>query len=243
MTSEQAWRPHGIYTPSDKDDWLAMRRQLVTASEIPTLCGCFGDGRIAEMVVEKRTGERGFKGNLKTDVGSFLEPFIWQKVQAGEVDGLSASLERTHWNDQDCIHFGASKHHGATPDIVEHDKSGPRAFSVWNMKSTGIYAKNLPKHYMRLQVNWEMHVTGALHGGIIALNISAKPDPFLQAFSVVRDEALIERMVEAADAFQTVLNAGYSPNEIVAEMQAFKIEEPKKAKAKKGEVNDPTERL
>ena len=232
MATSKSWRPHGIYTPSDKDDWLAMRRQLVTASEIPTLCGCFGDDRIAEMVIEKRTGERGFKGNLKTEVGSFLEAFIWQKVQAGEVDGLSVSLERTHWNDQDCIHFGENKHHGGTPDIVVNRPDRWGVEECWNMKSTGYYAKNLPTHHMRLQVNWEMHVTGALHGGIIALNISARPDPFLAAFPIERDEALIERMVEAADAFQTVLNAGYSPNEIVAEMQAFKIEEPKKKKEK-----------
>jgi|GEM_PF-2777912 len=235
-----AWKPHGVYQPSGDDDWLEARRNLVTASEISTICGIWGDERIRELVIEKLTGERSFKGNLKTRAGSALEPFIWDEIQAGRVDDLDVSLEHTHWNDGNRLHFGADRSHGCTPDIIETSGSA-LACSVWNMKVTGYYAKNLPTFYMRMQVNWEMHVTGALHGGIVAFNIAARPEAFLSAFPVERDSALINRMVNAADAWLAALSGGYSADEMVAEMQAFAIEQPTPVKAKKGKADEPSD--
>jgi hypothetical protein len=217
---------------NSNDEWLDARRSLVTASEIGTLMGLFGDDRIAEMVREKRTGERAFTGNLLTEMGRALEPWLFSKIANGEVENLPEG--RYVHNDGNAIRLAAEEGFGATIDVAQYEGDSTVPIGVWDMKITGYKLDNMPPMRHRMQVNWQMLCLGVDRGGIIAAH---RWGAYCQAFPIERDDALIDSMIDAARGFLCLLATDASELKIVAAMQRYAYKEPEKEKG-----NDCTER-
>lgn len=202
------------------DEWLEARRRLVMASETSTIVGLWGDDRLVELAREKRSGERAFEGNLRTEIGKALEPYIASKMQAGDVERLPEG--RYIHNDSDAIRVDETGRLGATIDVAQYVGETTQPHGVWDMKTTGCGLAKLPTLAMQMQVNWQMHCMGVRHGGIVALS---RHGAFLRAFEVKRDLDMLHRLIGAAMAFRELVDSSASELEIVDTMRAHAWEE------------------
>jgi len=181
-------------TTSNRAAWLDARRSLVTASDLPVVMGLYGKGRLRDLVREKLGLDDPWGGNLLTEMGKALEPWIYGRVAAGEVEALPDG--RYIHNDTDSIRLAEDRRHGATVDLVQYVGDSTQPFAVWDMKHTTYKAENMPSEAMRLQVNWQMYCLEVDHGGIVGAHRFGQ---YLRAFEIKRDEALIGRMTEVAN--------------------------------------------
>ena len=181
-------------TTANKAAWLEARRSLVTASELPVLMGLYGRERVYDLIREKQGLDEPWSGNLLTEMGKALEPWMYGKVLASEVEALPKG--RYIHNDTDSIRLAEDRRHGATVDLVQYVGDSTMPFAVWDMKHTTYKAENMPSEGMVAQVNWQMYCLGVEHGGIVAAH---RFGAYLRAFPVAYDEALIESMIEIAN--------------------------------------------
>ena len=181
-------------TTSNKAAWLDARRSLVTASDLPVVMGLYGIDRLRDLIREKQGLDEPWGGNLLTEMGKALEPWMYSKVLAGEVEALPAG--RYIHNDTDSIRLAEDRRHGATVDLVQYVGDSTVPHAVWDMKHTTYKAENMPSEGMVMQVNWQMYCLEVDHGGIAGAHRFGQ---YLRAFEIKRDEALIERMIEVAN--------------------------------------------
>jgi len=181
-------------TTSNRAAWLDARRSLVTASDLPVVMGLYGKGRLRDLVREKLGLDDPWGGNLLTEMGKALEPWIYGRVAAGEVEALPDG--RYIHNDTDSIRLAEDRRHGATVDLVQYVGDSTQPFAVWDMKHTTYKSENMPSEGMIAQVNWQMYCLDVDHGGIVGAH---RFGAYLRAFPVERDETLIERMIEVAN--------------------------------------------
>lgn len=217
----------GMFIPENDEDWAAARTQCIGGSDIPTVMGRWGRERFNELLEEKRTGVQFFTGNLHTWVGKEMEGAIFKRFHDGEYDnpGDAPGAEVVQWNRVNAIRFDEKdRRFSCTPDIEMFNKVKPLVddtIAVVNMKFTGKWLKSMPSDEMRMQVNWEMMVTGCETGGIFALHLGYGGDEnpsYLRYFPIERDEKLIAEMRRAARIFMDGVASGADGAEIASEI-------------------------
>lgn len=170
-------------------EWLAARRALVTASDIPVLLGVSPYKCEADLADEKR-GLSETPQSLRMRIGLALEDVI-----AAEYEAKTGHKTR-RW-------LGLATHPeiewaGATPDRK-------RKGALVELKHTGSrtrFADGLPQD-VEAQVIWQLGVTGYDHGDVAVL---AGDD--LQVFEVPFDATLFDNLVTVAADFRRRLADG-----------------------------------
>ena len=187
-----------LVSSSDRDKWLALRAEGVTATAVAKAVTPMG---FKEVVAELRR-PRGIPDNNYMKFGRDQEGPIIDKL-ATVIDItpndwlISKDLEDNRWQ-------------MATPDGLSSDHSVIAEVKTTG-KDWGSWAK-VPGHYQR-QVQWQLHVTGA-GGCVFAWMLRAtKNGEFIPAWpgpkyvEVERDESLISRLQEVAHELYTELRA------------------------------------
>ena len=191
----------------DRDQWLAMRRDNVNASEVPIVCGEGAYGSLAELFAEKK----GLRPPL-VDSG-VLRRGRWQEAAVFE----ALSDERPEWEVRRAkIYLRDSELRlGCTPDgfALAPDRPGRGvvqaktvARSIFVRRwledpSTPVeFGDAVPPIYYVLQTLTEMFVSGSLWG-VLAVIVSSEFDNTLRLFDIERDPEAEQRIVDNVDAF------------------------------------------
>lgn len=198
----------------DQAEWLAWRRAGLGASDVAAaLTGAYG--RSPMSVVADKLGLLDTTPDAATqaifDRGHDLEPRITTATEA--LTGWHVVGEQT-W----CQH-PEHPHHRATVDgflSTEPEASIDDVAGLFECKTRGA---GRPRHldYYTAQVNWQMWVTGL----DVALLTEATVDEAgaivgTRSWSIERDNALIERLVEMADEMWSWIQRGEVPPPTVA---------------------------
>jgi putative phage-type endonuclease len=175
-----------IDSGTDREAWLALRQNLVTATDVTVLIGSNPFKTKAELWLEKQ-GESTFTGNARTRIGQVLEGSL--------LDYASAELPGT-------VEPGALYGHvdypwcAATPDGL-HWLDGELPAAVVECKTTTAWVD--PPRYVLDQVQWQMFVTGATRGEIVRLfGLDA-----LDIFTVDYDATRVAELFAVAHEFYT----------------------------------------
>lgn len=196
---------------ADRDEWLAERRQGITASEIAVILGISPFDSPFNLYWRKRGDLPEDYDNTAMSLGRHLEPWIadqwaadhpeWQLVDGG----LFASVERP-WQ-------------MATPDRRLIETCGPDtvkpAVSLLEIKSSGTYdgwgedgTDQIPAYY-RAQVLWQLDVMDleTAHVTCFFLGTRSRRD-----YVVPYDIADVDLMRKAALDFLAAIEAGDPPD-------------------------------
>jgi putative phage-type endonuclease len=174
------------------DEWLAARRELVTATDIPVLMGLSPYKCEADLADEKRTGSQS-PSTLRMRAGLALQDLIGEAY----TEQTGKPLQRFR---RLVTHPGLTWA-GASPDfrvvgekrLVEAKRSGSRSR----------FADGLPQD-IEAQVIWQEGVTGIPNADVAVM----LGDDELQVFSVPFDAGLFDDLVTVAEDFRRRLAAG-----------------------------------
>lgn len=154
-----------VCVATDRDAWLAARRTGVTATDIVTILGLNPNASEYSLYWEKRGELPAWEGNARTRLGSFLESYVLEQLQAdlqwkpalfGGVNGLWRSRERA-WQ-------------LATPDRVPLDDAGNPAAAAevktWADADRASWADGQMPARVCAQVLWQMDTLGVSTGHV-----------------------------------------------------------------------------
>ena len=170
-------------------EWLAARRDLVTASDIPILLGVSPFKCEADLADEKR-GLAETESTLRMRVGLALEDLIAAEYEA------KTGYKTRRWAGL-AIHPSISWA-GASPDR----KRKGALVELKHTTSRSRFADGLPQD-VEAQVAWQMGVTGYEHTDVAVLT-----GDDLLVFPVEYDHALFVDLFEVAKDFRRRLEAG-----------------------------------
>ena len=188
----------------NRGQWLALRRQDITASEIAVLFGLHPYRTLLQTFMSK-TGQDGNEGdNPAMRRGRILEPGI----------AVAVSEEFPDWRLEkaDCYIRDAAARIGATPDYFVH--GDPRGIGILECKSAAPdifekqWADGAPQ-YCVLQCLVQMMLTDAPFGLIACLIDNRNKD--LQCYDVPRHPAAEALIRLKAAEFWTTVAAGHMP--------------------------------
>jgi putative phage-type endonuclease len=182
---------------SDRDEWLARRRELITATDIPAILG-ISPWRSEGDVARDKRGELADEPSIPMRVGQALEPLIAELY----AERTGAAVER--WGD--LVVHPELPWAGATPDYRAGDVIVECKWSA----SPRRWTDGLPEDY-EAQVRWQLGVTGYR-----AADVAALLGHDLRVYRVEHDEGLWADLVRVADDFRRRLAAGGPFAETVA---------------------------
>jgi putative phage-type endonuclease len=140
---------------TDREQWLELRRQGITASEIAAILGLSHYSSPSALYYAKRDGSDGYHDNDTMAIGRALEPYVLERFAASTrlplaYCGLVASLDRP-WQ-------------LATPDAVTEEIVPVEAKTTAYGREWGPQGSSrVPLRYL-CQLLWQMDVLGADYG-------------------------------------------------------------------------------
>jgi putative phage-type endonuclease len=185
-------------------EWLAERRGLVTATDIPIILGLSPYKSEAQLAAEKLGQSEPDEPTLRMRLGRSLEPFIAEEYS--RMTGLR--LRRF----TGLVHHPSIAWAAATPDY----RAVGRKLDVeikWH-GGRSRFADGLPQDY-EAQVRWQLGVLGYQQGEVAALVVDE-----LRTFPVEHDEAQWRKLVDIAADFRRRLEAGGPFTEDAASLRA-----------------------
>lgn len=201
-------------------EWLAARREGVTASEIAVLLGISPYSSPYALYHQKRGTIAGQADSAAMERGRVLEPYIRQKWQESHADAAVLGDGRQLWR------HGSREWQMATPDGVVHDllrdcDGAPELgapFAVLECKVDGGSdewgeegSDEIPVHY-RAQVLWQMDVMGVDTAYVACLRVR---DWRIREYAVRLDDvarADLELMRAEAQVFLARVKHGHEPD-------------------------------
>lgn len=203
-----------VASQDNETEWLDARAEGVTASEVPKLSPTTWSGILSE----KLNGST-FRGNAHTERGHDRESEI--------LTDLEWATESKIYPNRHVWAAASNRRHLATPDGFQTlTDGGVRGVEVkshqhgWKMPKRVISAD----HYDQMQ--YGMHVLGLdewLYGWEVMGPDGSTPDEDPQFRIVERDQARIDELVAAADAFLDWIDNGAPVEEISPELEAAKV--------------------
>ena len=174
------------------DAWLAARRELVTATDIPVLLGLSPYSCEADLADEKR-GLRTVETNIRMRAGLALQPLI------GEAYTEATGRKVKPWPNL-AVHPSV-EWAGASPDFrVVGERRLVEA--KWTSSRTR-FADGLPQD-VEAQVQWQLGITGYAVADVAVLT----PDALLPPFEVGFDQTLFDDLMAVAWDFRKRLLFG-----------------------------------
>ncbi|WEK60536.1 MAG: YqaJ viral recombinase family protein [Candidatus Microbacterium colombiense] len=202
-----------VASQDNEVEWLDARADGVTASEVPKL----SPTTWSSLLSEKLNGSK-FRGNAHTERGHDREPEI--------LSDLEWATESKIYPNRHVWAAAANRRHLATPDGFQILPNGRiRGAEVKNHKHGWKPPKRvIPRdHYDQMQFG--MHVTGLdewLYGWEIMGADGTAPTADPEFRIVKRNQARIDELVAAADAFLAWIDAGAPVEEISPELETAK---------------------
>lgn len=173
-------------------EWLAARRDLITATDIPVLLGLSPYRCEADLAAEK-LGEAGpSESTLKMRVGSALEDLIAERYE--EQTGRPTRRVRGLWRSSVISWAGASPDARTKGRLVELKWTGSRSR----------FADGLPQD-VEAQAAWQMLVADVPVCDVATLTVGEED---LRIFTLARDDGMERGLVAIADDFRVRLAAG-----------------------------------
>ncbi|HSW43509.1 MAG TPA: YqaJ viral recombinase family protein [Patescibacteria group bacterium] len=172
-------------------EWLAARREFVTATDIPALLG-IDPWRCEQDIADEKLAGRTTEGTLIMRVGTALEDLIGQAYS----EATGRRVRRAHgiWQSRRTPWAAASPDATAAGRPVEFKWSGSRA----------TFRDGLPDR-MAAQVQWLLMVAEAPVADVAALTVS---EDELRIFTVEADPAIHADLLAVAADFRRRLVAG-----------------------------------
>lgn len=159
-------------------EWIAARRDLVTATDIPVLLGLSPWRCEADLADEKLGLAEAQEETTRMRLGSFLEPFIARLYT--ERTGIAV----TRWKN-------LAVHPGIPWAAASPDYRSRRRDRLVEIKRYSRVADGLPQH-VEAQVQWQLGVTGYTRADVAILTSDDLLDPFPVLFDLEQFEALVE---------------------------------------------------
>ncbi len=162
----------------NREAWLAMRRQHLTATDWPKITGTSRWGNVNDVIADKKNNfpEGGFAPSLPMRVGTDLEPLIVERAR--DLLGPGEYLSQA---------FISRKHLGFTPDLVQVNRS-----SDWVLVEIKVSVKDwseeVPPDYLD-QVKFQATVLGIDQVQVIHLKLSS----WQEGLGLIRSGNLPER--------------------------------------------------
>ena len=173
----------------DRDEWLALRHKYIGGSDCAALIGMNPFSSPYAVWAEKTDLIEPFKGNLATDVGTFLEPFIAQKW-------MEETGKKVH---NDTLSFLNDQYPWAIANIdrkVEGESAGLELKSCSELRMKEFHGDEYPANYYAQCVHY-LGVTGyqKWYLGVLVGNRH-----FL-TYEIDRDEEEIASLMKAEEEF------------------------------------------
>jgi predicted phage-related endonuclease len=196
-----------ILTPHDRDEWLAFRRQDVTASQIAAVVGQHPHCTALELWAQKTGQVVTVADSPAMRRGRLLEP-VAVKLTQEAMPGC-----RVQYNDAQLYWRDDQARIGATPDvIVQDDERGKGVVQLKNIEPS-IYARNWqggePPLWIALQALTEAKLTGAQWAAVGALRVGFGLE--FDLMPVPLHEGAWARLTEAVADFWRAVEAGQPP--------------------------------
>ncbi len=185
-------RPIHVAVRQRSPEWLAERRGLITATDVPVLLGISPWRSEGDLAREKMGTGPGVDETLRMRIGSALEPVIAAEYEAA----TGRRLRRFHG----LLRHPVATWAGASPDyrvvgerrLVEVKWTGSRAR----------FADGLPQD-VEAQVQWQLFVAG-----LPSADVAALVGDDLRIFAVEADEAAARDIVAVAADFRRRMASG-----------------------------------
>jgi putative phage-type endonuclease len=172
-------------------EWLAARREYITATDIPPLLG-LSPWKCEQDVADEKLSGNGIESTLVMRVGSALEDLI--AAAYGEQTGRHVRRVRGLWVSRTVPWAAASPDAAAAGRLVEFKWSGSRTR----------FSSGLPED-VEAQVQWQMLVAEAPVADVATLTVGADT---LRIFEVAADPGLQRHLVAIASDFRRRLAEG-----------------------------------
>jgi len=172
-------------------EWLAARREYITATDIPPLLG-LSPWKCEQDVADEKLSGNGIESTLVMRVGSALEDLI--AAAYGEQTGRHVRRVRGLWVSRTVPWAAASPDAAAAGRLVEFKWSGSRTR----------FSSGLPED-VEAQVQWQMLVAEAPVADVATLTVGADT---LRIFEVVADPGLQRHLIAIAGDFRRRLAEG-----------------------------------
>ena len=180
-----------------RDRWLAARRSGITATDVVKIVGLSKYGNALDSYLDKRLGEEDREPSEAAAWGLLLEDPVarrWAAQRGCRVRRVGLMRHRVH------------SHHMASIDRVVVGERAPLECKTRNVFADD-FADSVPERVV-VQVQWQMHVSGAEHAYVAAL-IGGQE---LVTHTVRRDQVLIDYLRSEADRVWGAVLAGEPPD-------------------------------
>lgn len=199
-----------------REEWLKLRRQDVTASEIGALFGAHKYKTPAALYAEKIGAMGEPEGSSVTTRGIRLESFVANQVAERHPEWTITKSDSYHRDPKHRI--------GATPDFMIGGDDAQHQLGVLEIKTIGAsdfkrdwrggddMGEIVPPLWIILQVQLQMHLTGASFGIVAVLPVSEWSPMDVHEIEIPKNPAVIEKIIAAADAFWGRIERGEPPD-------------------------------
>lgn len=191
IPAERVVGPRKLRLLQGSPEWLAARRDYITATDIPPLLG-LSPWKCEQDVADEKLSGNGVESTLVMRVGSALEDLI--AAAYSEQTGRRVRRVRGLWVSRSVPWAAASPDAAAAGRLVEFKWSGNRSR----------FASGLPED-VEAQAAWQAFVAEVPEVDVATLTVG---DDALRIFTVHRDEGLIRHLVAIASDFRRRLAAG-----------------------------------
>lgn len=191
MPAPRTIGPHRLRLLQGSPEWLAARREYVTATDIPALLG-LSPWKSEQDVADEKTSGNGTESTLVMRVGNALEGLILDAYSAQT--GRKARHVRGLWVSRQVPWAAASPDATAAGRLVELKWSGSRSR----------FASGLPED-VEAQVAWQMFVAEVDECDVATLTVG---DDEVRIFTVRADPGLQRHLVAIAADFRRRLAEG-----------------------------------
>lgn len=191
MPAVRVTGPRKLRVLQGSPEWLAARRDHVTATDIPALLG-ISPYRSEQDVADEKLSGNGVESTLVMRVGSALEDLI----AAAYAEQTGRKVRRVHglWESARVPWAAASPDATAAGRLIELKWTGSRSR----------FANGLPED-VEAQVQWQLFVAEAAEADVAALTVG---DDAVRVFPVHADEGLQRHLVAIAADFRKRLAEG-----------------------------------
>lgn len=179
-----------------RPQWLAARREGITATDVVKIVGLSPYGNALDVYLDKRVGEQAWDPGEAARWGLALEDVVarrWAADRGCRVRRVGLMRHRGH------------AHHLASLDRVVVRERAPLECKTRNVFADD-FTDSVPER-VAVQVQWQMHVTGADHAHVAAL-VGGQD---LVTHTVERDQVLIDYLAGEADRVWAAVRAGVPP--------------------------------
>lgn len=180
-----------------RDRWLAARRDGITATDVVKIVGLSRYGNALDCYLDKRLGEEDRDPSEAATWGLLLEDPVarrWAVQRGCRIRRVGLMRNRVH------------PHHMASIDRMVVGERAPLEVKTRNVFADD-FADSVPER-VAVQVQWQMHVSGADRAHVAAL-IGGQE---LVTHTVARDQVLIDYLRSEADRVWAAVQAGDPPD-------------------------------